>query len=327
MPTRTAVTAAVALTVTLATGAVALATTLTGPAGSVGTDAAVRVVAPPSGAPPATTPTTLPALDRQAAALLAYAAQAGGALRHRPACPAPAGGSEHDTVERDRRAVVGHHAVDLPSRRRPTVDHASGPLADGGTADDRDHRTALRLPRQRRRPERVGQARARGLLPRRGRLMGRRPRPAAASRLVVTGLSASAAFVIVAVLATGAPASTGTPTTRAVAVATNPSGSTTPTAAAATAATPFGTPAAGAPPVPTDGTGAPAAATTFGSGAATPTPSAATTGAASPAAPPAVAPAAPAAPAPPPPTSPPPTQATTPPPTSPPPPPPATGGS
>ena len=69
--------------------------------------------------------------------------------------------------------------------------------------------------------------------------MARRPRPAAASRLLATGISTSATFVIVAVLASGAPATSAAATaTRAAAVAVAPTGPTTSTTAAAT--TPFG---------------------------------------------------------------------------------------
>ncbi len=113
MPTRTAVTASVALAATLATGAVALATTLTGPAGSVGTDAAVRVVAPRSEAPPASGPTTLPAFDPQAVALLALAARAGDGTTPAGA-PAPPVGTPDPTVTNDAGDDQGGPAPSAP---------------------------------------------------------------------------------------------------------------------------------------------------------------------------------------------------------------------
>src|SRR5262245_11351541 len=98
--------------------------------------------------------------------------------------------------------------------------------------------------------------------------MPRRPHPAAATRLLATGLSTSATFVIVAVLASGAPP---TPTVAAQPVAAI-SGPTPTTRLAGAAAPPAAAPPAGAPPAPTGAAGT--TATTFASGAATPAPAA-----------------------------------------------------
>jgi hypothetical protein len=78
MPNRIVVTAALALAATIGTGTVALATTLIGPAGTVGTDAAVSLERPLTA--PATRPAaSTTAFDPRAVALLAFAARMAGA--------------------------------------------------------------------------------------------------------------------------------------------------------------------------------------------------------------------------------------------------------
>ena len=187
MSNRIAVTAAVTVALASGTGTVRArrhAHRFPRPGRNRGRGRLDRPVSTPTAAPAAPDP----AFDPQAVALVAFADRMAPNATTTAGAPVTASGGRDATA-----ATPSSH---VPVSGTSGGDDESAPPAP---VRRRHHRPRRRRPprrstvRQRRRLERGREARARGVLPRRGRrLMGRRTRPAAASRLLATGLSTSA---------------------------------------------------------------------------------------------------------------------------------------